>query len=99
MRIDRAERQINRAIKKQHVGKRLTVKKFAEGFFTYLGLIIIAVVFAFPVLWLILASFSESGSMYTFKGFFPRRTARRRLGSGLPPSALTTIRAGSAPPC
>ncbi len=71
MKMDKTERLINRNIKKQRVGKKFTFKKFAEYFFTYLGLIIIAFIFVFPVLWLILASFSESGSMYTFKGFFP----------------------------
>ncbi len=71
MKADKTERLINRRIKKQRVGKKFTFKKFAEYFFTYLGLIIIAFIFAFPVVWLILASFSESGSMYTFKGFFP----------------------------
>lgn len=71
MKLDKSERLINRRIRKQRVGKKLTFKKFVEYFFTYLGLLIIAFIFAFPVLWLILASFSESGSMYTFKGFFP----------------------------
>lgn len=30
-----------------------------------------AFVFLFPILWLVLASFSKSGSLYSFKGFFP----------------------------
>lgn len=54
-----------------HKIKRLSLKKFTEYVFTYAALIVIAFIFLFPVLWLILASFSESGSMYTFKGFFP----------------------------
>ena len=69
--ISKADKKINKQIKKKHVGKRITPKRFCEYFFTYAGLLIIAAVFAFPVLWLILSSFSESGSMYTFKGFFP----------------------------
>lgn len=69
--ISREDKLINRNIRKGHVGGKFTAKKFFEYFFTYLGLIIIAFIFAFPVLWLVLASFSESGSMYTFKGFFP----------------------------
>ncbi len=69
--ISKADRLINRRIKKSRVGKRVTVKKAAECFFTYLGLIVLAFIFLFPVLWLVLAAFSESGSMYTFKGFFP----------------------------
>ncbi len=38
---------------------------------TYLILIAVAFVFFFPCLWLILASFSKSGSIYSFEGFFP----------------------------
>lgn len=69
--ISKADKLINKQILKRRVGKKLTVKKFFEYLFTYLALIAIAFIFAFPVLWLVLASFSESGSMYTFKGFFP----------------------------
>ena len=69
--ISREDRLINRRIKKSRTGKKFTAKKFFEYFFTYLALLIIAFIFLFPVLWLVLASFSESGSMYTFKGFFP----------------------------
>ncbi|SFG41064.1 arabinogalactan oligomer / maltooligosaccharide transport system permease protein [Lachnospiraceae bacterium C7] len=39
---------------------------------TYTLLIIVAFIFFFPCLWLILASFSKSGSIYSFKGFFPK---------------------------
>lgn len=39
---------------------------------TYLILIIVAFIFFFPCLWLILASFSKSGSIYSFEGFFPK---------------------------
>lgn len=38
---------------------------------TYLLLLLVAFVFLFPILWLVLASFSKSGSLYSFKGFFP----------------------------
>ena len=38
---------------------------------TYIVLIIVAFIFFFPCLWLILASFSKSGSIYTYDGFFP----------------------------
>lgn len=38
---------------------------------TYLILILVAFIFFFPCLWLILASFSASGSIYSFQGFFP----------------------------
>ena len=71
MKITQADKLINKQIKKSRVGRKITPKKCAEYFFTYSALIIIAAIFAFPVLWLVLASFSESGSMYTFRGFFP----------------------------
>lgn len=38
---------------------------------TYFVLIAAAIVFLFPCLWLILASFSKSGSIYSLDGFFP----------------------------
>ena len=38
---------------------------------TYLILLLVAFVFLFPILWLVLASFSKSGSLYSFRGFFP----------------------------
>ncbi|MDE7434293.1 MAG: sugar ABC transporter permease [Lachnospiraceae bacterium] len=39
---------------------------------TYLLLMAVAFVFFFPCLWLILASFSKSGTIYSFQGFFPQ---------------------------
>ena len=38
---------------------------------TYVILIAVCFIFFFPVLWLVLASFSSSGSIYDFDGFFP----------------------------
>ncbi|GHU95917.1 maltose ABC transporter permease [Clostridia bacterium] len=38
---------------------------------TYAILIAVGLVFLFPCLWLVLASFSRSGSIYSFNGFFP----------------------------
>jgi arabinogalactan oligomer/maltooligosaccharide transport system permease protein len=46
-------------------------KKYADTAITYALLIIVAFIFFFPCLWLILASFSKSGSIYSFDGFFP----------------------------
>lgn len=51
--------------KKIHTGRVL------DAGVTYLILIAVAFVFFFPCLWLILASFSKSGSIYSFGGFFP----------------------------
>lgn len=43
----------------------------ADNIITYLILLLVAFLFFFPCLWLILASFSASGSIYSFEGFFP----------------------------
>lgn len=45
--------------------------KVADCTITYLILLVVAFIFFFPCLWLILASFSSSGSIYSFEGFFP----------------------------
>jgi arabinogalactan oligomer/maltooligosaccharide transport system permease protein len=39
---------------------------------TYAVMMIVGFIFFFPCLWLILASFSAEGSMYSFEGFFPK---------------------------
>ncbi len=49
----------------------LKTKRTINGLFTYLILIIVSFVFLFPCLWLILSSFSKSGSIYSYQGFFP----------------------------
>ena len=46
-------------------------EKLPEVILTYILLIAVSIVFFFPVLWLVLASFSGSGSIYDFQGFFP----------------------------
>lgn len=52
--------------------KKLTPRRAADHLFTYVALIAISLIFLFPCLWLILASFSKTGSLYDFKGFFPQ---------------------------
>ena len=47
-------------------------KKVLNVIITYCILLIVAFIFFFPCLWLILASFSKSGSIYSFAGFFPK---------------------------
>ncbi len=37
----------------------------------YCMLILVSFIFLFPCIWLILASFSQSGTIYSFDGFFP----------------------------
>ncbi len=51
--------------------KSQTTSKILNIIITYCLLIIVAFIFFFPCLWLILASFSKSGSIYSFDGFFP----------------------------
>ncbi len=51
--------------------KRFSMKRTMDVGITYLILLAVAFVFFFPCLWLILASFSASGSIYSFEGFFP----------------------------
>lgn len=46
--------------------------RVADNILTYLALLIVSAVFLFPCLWLILASFSKTGSLYDFQGFFPK---------------------------
>lgn len=47
------------------------VKRSLGAIFTYCLLLFVSAVFLLPCLWLILASFSASGSIYSFNGFFP----------------------------
>ena len=51
--------------------KSIRASRAVDAAITYTILIAVAVFFFFPCLWLILASFSDSGSLYTLKGFFP----------------------------
>ena len=50
---------------------KLTPKKFFDAAITYLIILAVSFIFLFPILWLTLASFSKSGSIYSFDGFFP----------------------------
>ena len=52
--------------------KKLSLRRAADNTLTYTLLMIMAAVFLFPCLWLVLASFSKTGSLYDFKGFFPK---------------------------
>lgn len=52
--------------------KKHNVLKIIDVVVTYTVLIIVAFIFFFPCLWMILASFSKSGTIYSFDGFFPK---------------------------
>lgn len=47
-------------------------KKLPDTAITYTIILAVGFMFLFPVLWLILSSFSAQGSMYDFDGFFPK---------------------------
>lgn len=51
--------------------KRFFTSSRIDSVVTHIILIAVCVVFVFPVLWLIMASFSKSGSIYDIEGFFP----------------------------
>mgnify|MGYP004582939791 FL=1 len=51
--------------------KKYSVSAVLDTIVTYVILIAISSIFLFPVLWLVLASFSKSGSIYDLDGFFP----------------------------
>lgn len=47
------------------------VRNLIDAIGTHILLIAVCLVFFFPVLWLVMASFSQSGSIYDIEGFFP----------------------------
>ena len=51
--------------------KKHSVGKVFDAVWTYALLTVVGFVFFFPCLWIVLASFSKSGSIYSFEGFFP----------------------------
>jgi arabinogalactan oligomer / maltooligosaccharide transport system permease protein len=51
---------------------KMSKAKKIDAVVTYIVLIAACFVFFFPVLWLIMASFSKSGSIYDLSGFFPK---------------------------
>lgn len=50
--------------------KKVSTGRKIDTVVTYIVLILVCFLFFFPVLWLIMASFSKSGSIYDLKGFF-----------------------------
>ncbi len=51
--------------------KRFLWKTCVDSLLTHIVLIAVCLVFLFPVLWLVMSSFSKSGSIYDIEGFFP----------------------------
>ena len=52
----------------RHINKN----RLIDAVLTHIVLIVVCIFFFFPVLWLIMASFSKSGSIYDLDGFFPK---------------------------
>ena len=52
--------------------KKRSAGKVVDTTITYILLIVVAFIFFFPCLWLILASFSKSGTIYSFGNAFPQ---------------------------
>lgn len=51
--------------------KKIQKSSVIDTLLTYVILLVVCAVFAFPVVWLVMASFSKSGSIYDLNGFFP----------------------------
>lgn len=79
--------------------KSIKLGRTVDTVVTYIILIVVAFIFFFPCLWLILASFSESGSIYSFQGFFPSASVSEVLSRCLRIPPCTIIPTGSKTPC
>lgn len=51
--------------------KKIFTSRRVDSCITHMVLLVACMIFAFPVLWLVMASFSKSGSIYDMEGFFP----------------------------
>lgn len=51
--------------------KKIQKSSVIDTLLTYVILLAVCAVFAFPVVWLVMTSFSKSGSIYDLNGFFP----------------------------
>ena len=51
--------------------KRINKREAADAVITYIVLIAVCCVFLLPIVWLVLSSFSKSGSIYDIDGFIP----------------------------
>lgn len=50
----------------------IRAKRIIDSAWSYLLLVVIAFIFLFPCVWLITSSFSSTGSIYDYVGFFPK---------------------------
>ena len=68
------------AMRKPH-RRGLTLRRAVDNTLTYTALVTMSFVFLFPCLWLILASFSKSGSLYDTRGFFPASNSHQTFAA------------------
>ena len=54
--------------------------RLADNVMTYVLLAVVSVIFLFPCVWLIAASFSKSGDIHSFSGFFPEEFSVQTCG-------------------
>ena len=54
------------------IKKKRSKAEVIDSVVTHSVLIVVSFIFLFPVIWLILSSFSKSGSIYDLSGFFPK---------------------------
>ena len=52
--------------------KSIRTKRILDSAWSYVLLVVIAFIFFFPCLWLVTSSFSSTGSIYDYVGFFPK---------------------------
>jgi len=55
----------------KYISHQFNFKKVINTICVYIIILAVTFIFVFPITWLILASFSKSGSIYSFDGFFP----------------------------
>lgn len=77
----------------------MKASRIADTTVTYIILIAVCFIFFFPCLWLILASFSKSGSIYSFDGFFPSAYSLDTFKMLFTDTAITITRSGSEIHC
>ncbi|MDO4567272.1 MAG: sugar ABC transporter permease [Oscillospiraceae bacterium] len=54
------------------MNRKLSPGRLADNILTYAVLLAVSLIFLFPCVWLIAASFSKSGDIHSFSGFFPQ---------------------------
>lgn len=72
----------------------IKLKKTANVLLTYAIILLVSIIFVFPILWVVLSCFSASGSIYSFNGFSRRNIPLILLRRCLSTPLCMTIRSG-----